>query len=38
MANYFKSRYERGLVYSPTWYGTLDYAPIVTNEAAESKK
>jgi len=28
--NYFKSFYGLGIVYSPTWYGTLDYAPPAT--------
>ena len=30
MKYYFKSSYQPGLVYSPGWYGTLDYAPTAT--------
>jgi len=26
--NYFKSFYDKGIAYSPNWYGTLDYAPL----------
>ena len=29
-ANWFKSAYEPGIVYSQGWYGTLDYAPPAT--------
>ena len=28
--NYFKSYYPPGLGYSPTWYGTMDWAPKAT--------
>ena len=28
--NYFKSFYDKGIAYSPNWYGTLNYAPAAT--------
>ncbi len=28
--NYFKSEYEKGIVYNKGWYGTLDYSPDAT--------
>lgn len=28
--NYFKSYYDKGLAYSPNWYGILSYAPAAT--------
>jgi hypothetical protein len=28
--NYFISYYDKGISYSPNWYGTLSYAPKAT--------
>ena len=28
--NYFKGFYDKGIAYSPNWYGTLNYAPPAT--------
>jgi len=28
--NYFKGFYDKGIAYSPNWYGTMNYAPAAT--------
>lgn len=28
--NYFKSKYDKTVSYSPNWYGSMDYAPTAT--------